>query len=91
MVYDIENVFDNRGVLFMEIRDRVRKELLELGAENLRAYRQAKLESSRSGAKAARDKQLQAALLYHGICQMAEFLGVSSYDEFDREIRRLIL
>lgn len=75
----------------MEKRDRVYEALLALGAENLRAYRQAKLESARSGVKPARDKQLQSALLYHAICQMAEFMGFSSYDEFDREIRRLAL
>jgi hypothetical protein len=73
----------------MEVRDRIREKLLELGAESVRAYRKAKLESMKAGHRTACDDMLQSALLYHGVCQLAELMGLCSYEEFEREIRRL--
>jgi len=74
----------------MDMREPIRQKLLTLGARNLRAYQRAKLEFKKTGMEAASDQQIQAALLCYGICHMAEFLGLATYDEFEMEIHRFI-
>jgi len=73
----------------MDIRKRIHGKLLNLGVESIHAYQKANLEYLRTGDEAANDGMLQAVLLHHSVCQMAEFMGVSSYAEFEQEILRL--
>lgn len=72
----------------MDIQERIREKLLELGIESVLSCRRARLAYAKNGDEPSKNDMIQAAILHHGVCQMAEFMGICSYCEFEVEIRQ---
>jgi hypothetical protein len=73
----------------MDAKDRIRNKLLELGIESIHSFRKAKLAHMRTGDESTHNEMINAAILYNGICQMAEFTGICSYSAFESQIQQL--
>jgi hypothetical protein len=70
----------------MDKRDLIRRKLLELGGESISSYVRAKQKHARNGDEKALNDMIKAAILYHGVCQIAEATGIASYGEFELEL-----